>query len=44
VCFNGKTSRKLAPEFATLVLSSSSPANAQLSFGKKLAVRRRILG
>ena len=41
VCFNGKTSGKLAAEFSnagfeTLVLPSSSPANAQLSFAQKL--------
>jgi len=42
VCFNGKTSGKIAPRFAeagfeTLVLPSSSPANQQLSFEQKLA-------
>ncbi|TFW09426.1 DNA-deoxyinosine glycosylase [Oxalobacteraceae bacterium OM1] len=49
ICFNGKTSGKLEPEFAaagfeTLVLPSSSPANAYLSFEQKLAVWRGILG
>jgi|SRR3569623_112616 len=42
VCFNGKTSGKLAPRFAeagfdSLVLPSSSPAHQQLSFEQKLA-------
>ncbi|MDB5763358.1 MAG: mug [Herminiimonas sp.] len=49
VCFNGKTSGKLAPRFAEagfeiLVLPSSSPANAQLSFAQKLAFWRGITG
>jgi hypoxanthine-DNA glycosylase len=49
VCFNGKTSGKLASQFAdagfeTLVLPSSSPANAQLSFAQKLALWRSIAG
>ena len=49
VCFNGKTSGKLAPAFEaagyeTLVLPSSSPANAQLSFSQKLALWRGIAG
>lgn len=40
IIFNGKTAGKYAPYFAeagfsTLVLPSSSPANAQLSFEKK---------
>lgn len=48
VCFNGKTSGKLAPRFAeagfdTLVLPSSSPANQQLSFEQKLALWRGIV-
>jgi hypoxanthine-DNA glycosylase len=48
ICFNGKTSGKFEPVFAqagfdTLVLPSSSPANAQLSFEQKLAVWRGIL-
>jgi TDG/mug DNA glycosylase family protein len=47
VCFNGTTSGKLAPEFAsagfeTLVLPSSSPANAQLSFAQKLVLWQNI--
>lgn len=49
VCFNGKTSGRHQPAFAaagydTLVLPSSSPAHASLSFDAKLAVWRRILG
>jgi hypoxanthine-DNA glycosylase len=48
VCFNGKTSGKFAPQFAaagfeTLVLPSSSPANAQFSLEEKLAVWKHIL-
>ncbi|HZW20903.1 DNA-deoxyinosine glycosylase [Noviherbaspirillum sp.] len=48
VCFNGKTSGRYAPLFAaggfrTLVLPSSSPANAQLSFEEKLAQWRSII-
>ncbi|HEX7633897.1 MAG TPA: DNA-deoxyinosine glycosylase [Noviherbaspirillum sp.] len=48
VCFNGKTSGKFEAQFAhagfeTLVLPSSSPANAQLSFEEKLAVWRNII-
>lgn len=47
ICFNGKTSGKFEPQFRqagfqTLVLPSSSPANAQLSFEQKLVVWRRI--
>jgi TDG/mug DNA glycosylase family protein len=47
VCFNGKTSGKLAPEFSsagfeTLILPSSSPANAQLSFAQKLVLWQGI--
>ena len=47
VCFNGKASGKLAPVFAgagfeTLVLPSSSPANAQLSFAQKLVLWQGI--
>lgn len=47
VCFNGKTSGRFAPQFAaagfaTLVLPSSSPANASLSFEQKLAVWRQV--
>ncbi len=49
VCFNGKTSGRYAAQFAaagydTLVLPSSSPANAQLSFAQKLARWRGIAG
>jgi len=48
VCFNGKTSGKFASQFAeagfdTLVLPSSSPANAQWSFEEKLRTWRLIL-
>jgi hypoxanthine-DNA glycosylase len=47
VCFNGKTSGRFAPQFAaagfaTLVLPSSSPAHASLSFEQKLAIWRQI--
>ena len=48
VCFNGKTSGKFEVEFGkagfdTLVLPSSSPANAQLSFDEKLTAWRAII-
>jgi double-stranded uracil-DNA glycosylase len=48
VCFNGQASGKFAPQFAaagfdTLVLPSSSPANAQLSFDQKLAIWENII-
>lgn len=48
VCFNGKTSGKFAPQFGnagfeTLVLPSSSPANAQFSFEEKLTLWRNII-
>lgn len=48
VCFNGKSSGKFEAEFAragfsTVLLPSSSPANAQLSFDEKLALWRGIL-
>jgi hypoxanthine-DNA glycosylase len=48
ICFNGKTSGKFAPHFAgagfeTLVLPSSSPANAQMSFDEKLAQWKNII-
>lgn len=48
VCFNGKTSGKYERQFAdagfeTLVLPSSSPANAQLSFEQKLTQWKNIL-
>lgn len=43
VCFNGKAAGRYAPVYAqagyeVLVLPSSSPANAQLSFSAKLAL------
>jgi len=48
VCFNGKTSGKFeqrfsAAGFETLVLPSSSPAYAQMSFDDKLTVWKKIL-
>jgi hypoxanthine-DNA glycosylase len=48
VCFNGKTSGKFAPVIAaagyvTLVLPSSSAANAILSFDQKLRIWRDLL-
>jgi hypoxanthine-DNA glycosylase len=48
VCFNGKTAGRFAPVIAaagyeTLVLPSSSPANAMLSFDQKLRLWRDIL-
>lgn len=48
IAFNGKTSGRYAPQFAeagfdTLVLPSSSPANAQLSFEQKLVQWRALL-
>ena len=48
IAFNGKTSGRFAPQFAeagfeTLVLPSSSPANAQLSFEQKLVQWRALL-
>ncbi len=48
ICFNGKTSGKFAGNFAaagfqTLVLPSSSPANAQSSFEQKLVIWRGII-
>lgn len=47
VGFNGKTAGKSAPQFAeagfdTVVLPSSSPAHATLSFEEKLSVWRRL--
>ena len=47
VCFNGKTAGRFAPIIAaagyeTVVLPSSSPANAMLSFEQKLVVWRQI--
>ncbi len=48
IAFNGKTSGKFAPQFAaagfrTVVLPSSSPANAQRSFEQKLVKWRALL-
>jgi hypoxanthine-DNA glycosylase len=48
VCFNGKTAGRFAPVIAaagyeTLVLPSSSPANAMLSFDQKLHIWNDIL-
>ena len=48
VCFNGKTSGKLEGAFAeagfeTLVLPSSSPANASWSFARKVEVWSEII-
>ncbi|HEX7912038.1 MAG TPA: DNA-deoxyinosine glycosylase [Paraburkholderia sp.] len=47
VCFNGKTAGRFAEVigaagYETLVLPSSSPANAMLSFEQKLELWRRI--
>ncbi|KVZ14097.1 DNA-deoxyinosine glycosylase [Burkholderia ubonensis] len=47
VCFNGKAAGRFAEVigaagYETLVLPSSSPANAMLSFEQKLALWRRI--
>ncbi|KVA73430.1 DNA-deoxyinosine glycosylase [Burkholderia ubonensis] len=47
VCFNGKTAGRFAEVigaagYETLVLPSSSPANAMMSFEQKLALWRRI--
>ncbi|MDR6493497.1 DNA-deoxyinosine glycosylase [Paraburkholderia sp. 22099] len=48
VCFNGKTAGRFAPVigaagYATVMLPSSSPANAMLSFDQKLRLWRDIL-
>lgn len=48
VCFNGKASGRFEAQFAeagfdTLVLPSSSPANAQLSFEQKLTLWSNII-
>ncbi|WP_438395892.1 DNA-deoxyinosine glycosylase [Caballeronia sp. DA-9] len=48
LCFNGKTSGRFEPVireagYQTLVLPSSSPANAILSFDQKLRIWRDIL-
>jgi hypoxanthine-DNA glycosylase len=49
LCFNGKASGRFEPiiraaGFDTLVMPSSSPANAGVSFEEKLGVWRGILG
>ena len=49
IAFNGKTAGRFAPLFSeagfeTLVLPSSSPANAQLSFEQKLVQWRSLRG
>ncbi len=49
VGFNGQTSGKFAPQFATqgyrtVVLPSSSPAHMALNFEQKLATWRRLIG
>jgi hypoxanthine-DNA glycosylase len=48
VCFNGKTSGKSAQRFGmagfeTLVLPSSSPAYAHMSFDDKLAIWKKVV-
>ena len=48
ICFNGKAADRHAPRYAeagyeVLVLPSSSPANAQLSFAAKLALWQAII-
>ena len=48
VCFNGKTAGRFAPVigaagYDTLILPSSSPANAMLSFEQKLVVWRAVI-
>jgi hypoxanthine-DNA glycosylase len=48
VCFNGQTAGRFAPQlealgFATLILPSTSPANATWSFERKLAAWRNGL-
>jgi hypoxanthine-DNA glycosylase len=48
VCFNGQTAGKFAPQLSalgceTLVLPSTSPANATWSFERKLAAWRQAL-
>ena len=48
IAFNGKTSGRFVPQFdaagfRTLVLPSSSPANAQLTFEQKLVKWRALL-
>jgi hypoxanthine-DNA glycosylase len=49
VGFNGQTSGRFAPQFAaagyrTLVLPSSSPAHASMTFEQKLSAWRALLG
>lgn len=49
ICFNGQTAGRFAPQlealgFATLILPSTSPANATWSFERKLAAWRAGLG
>ncbi|MBS3934796.1 MAG: 2,3-bisphosphoglycerate-independent phosphoglycerate mutase [Sulfuritalea sp.] len=49
VCFNGQAAGRFAPQlqalgFATLILPSTSPANASWSFERKLAAWRAALG
>jgi hypoxanthine-DNA glycosylase len=49
VCFNGQAAAKFAPQlealgFATLILPSTSPANATWSFERKLEAWREGLG
>lgn len=48
VCFNGRTAGRFAPQLAalgyrTLILPSTSPANASWSFERKLAAWREAL-
>lgn len=49
ICFNGQAAAKFAPQlaalgFETLILPSTSPANATWSFARKLAAWREGLG
>jgi G:T/U-mismatch repair DNA glycosylase len=48
VCFNGQAAGKFAPQlealgYETVVLPSTSPANAGWSFERKLAAWREVL-